>query len=94
MAFWCGKVGVGGGGSQLEGWTKRVGFVATFWCVGVGKLVLEVVVSLRVCAWSLDLSRWGLGRSFAATVFTVPGRWHVAGCATGGATGGAMGGSA
>ena len=36
--------------------------------------MLEVVVSLRACAWSLDLSRWDLGRSFAATVSTVPGR--------------------
>ena len=41
--------------------------------------MLEVVVSVRACAWSLDLSWWGLGRSFAATVFTVPGRWHATG---------------
>ena len=88
-----GKVGVGDGGSQLEGWTKRVGFVVTFRLAGAGKSVLEVVVSLRVCAWSLDLSRWGLGRSFASVVSTVPGRWHVTGCATGAATGGAMSGS-
>ena len=37
--------------------------------------MLEVLVSSRACAWSLDLSRWGLGRSFAATVSTVSGRW-------------------
>ena len=37
--------------------------------------MLEVVVSLRACVWSFDLSRWGLGRLFAATVFTVPGHW-------------------
>ena len=43
------------------------------WCVSAGKLVLEVLVSSRACAWSLDLSRWGLGRLFAATVSTVPG---------------------
>ena len=29
-ACWCGKVGIEVGGSQLEGSTKRVGFVATF----------------------------------------------------------------
>jgi len=50
--------------------------------------VLEVVVSVRACAWSLDLLRWGLGRLFVLAVFTAPGRWHVAGCATGGAMGG------
>ena len=40
---------------------------------GVGKSVFEVVVSSWARAWSLDLSRWGVGRSFAATVSTVPG---------------------
>ena len=40
---------------------------------GVGKSVFEVVVSSWARAWSLDLSRWGLGRLFAATVSTVPG---------------------
>jgi len=34
---------------------------------------------VRACAWSLDLSWWGLGRSFAATVSTMPGRWHATG---------------
>ena len=42
-ACWCGKVGVEGGGSQLEGWTNRVGFVVTFRLVGAEKLVLKVV---------------------------------------------------
>ena len=37
--------------------TLRVAGGVTFWCVGVGKLVLEVVVSLRACAWSLDLGQ-------------------------------------
>ena len=78
-------------GANVEGWTKRVGFVVTFRLAGAGKSGLEVVVSLRACAWSLDLSRWGLGRSFASVVSTVPGRWHVTGCATGAATGGATG---
>jgi hypothetical protein len=44
-AFWCGKIGIEVGGSQLEGWTKRVGFVATFWLAGAGKSTLKVVVS-------------------------------------------------
>jgi len=70
---------------------KTCWFVVTFRLAGAGKLVLEVVVSVRACAWSLDLSRWGLRRSFAATVFTVPGRWRVTGSATGAATGGATG---
>ena len=39
----------------------------------------KLLVSLRVCAWLLDLSRWGLGRSFAATVSTVSGRWRATG---------------
>ena len=43
-AFWCGKIGIEVGGSQLEGWTKRVGFVATFWLAGAGKSTLKVVV--------------------------------------------------
>ena len=47
--------------------------------VDAGKSVLEVVVSLRACVWSFDLSRWGLGRLFAATVFTVPGHWRATG---------------
>ena len=51
----------------------------TFRLVDAGKSVLEVVVSSRACAWSLDLSRWGLGRSFAATVSTVSGRWRATG---------------
>ena len=41
--------------------------------------MLEVLVSSRACAWSLDLSWWGLGRSFAATVSTVSGRWRATG---------------
>ena len=32
---------------------KTCWFVATLWFVGVGKSVLEVVVSLRACTWSL-----------------------------------------
>ena len=65
--------------------------------------MLEVVVSVRACAWSLDLLRWGLGRLFVLAVFTAPGRWHANGgsyrrqlpaAATGCATGGAMSGSA
>ena len=44
-ACWCGKVGIEGGGSQLGGWTKRVGFVATFRLAGAGKATLKVVVS-------------------------------------------------
>ena len=44
-AFWCGKIGIEVGGSQLEGWTKRVGFVATFWLAGAGKSTLKLVVS-------------------------------------------------
>ena len=44
-----------------------------------------------IASLCLDLSRWGLRRSFAATVSTVPGRWHVTGYATGAATGGATG---
>ena len=67
---------------------KACWFMVTCRLAGAGKSVLEVVVSLRACAWSLDLSRWGLRRSFAATVSTVPGRWHATGCATGGAMGG------
>ena len=43
MAFWCGKIGIEVGWSQLGGWTKRVGFVATFRLAGAGKSVLEVV---------------------------------------------------
>ena len=39
------KVGIEVGGSQLEGWTKRVGFVATFWLAGAGKSTLKLVVS-------------------------------------------------
>ena len=42
-------------------------------------MVLEVVVSVRACAWSLDLLRWGLGRLFVLAVFTAPGRWHANG---------------
>ena len=42
------------------------------WCVSAGKSVFEVVVSLRVCAWSLDPSWWA-GRLFAPAVSTVPG---------------------
>lgn len=38
-----------------------------------------VLVSWGVCVWSLDLSRWGLGRSFAPAVFTVSGRWRATG---------------
>ena len=72
-ACWCGKVGVGGGWSQLGGWTKRVGFVVTFRRVGAGKSTLKLVVSSWARAWPLGLSRWGLGRLFAATVSTVPG---------------------
>ena len=67
---------------------KTCWFVVTFRLAGAGKLVLEVVVSVRACAWSLDLSWWGLSRLFVLAVFTAPGRWHVAGCATGGAMGG------
>ena len=70
---------------------KTCWFVVTFRLAGAGKPVLEVVVSVRACAWSLDLSWWGLSRLFAATVSTVPGRWHVTGYATGAATGGATG---
>ena len=44
-AFWCGKIGIEVGGSQLEGWTKRVGFVATFRLAGAGKFTLKLVVS-------------------------------------------------
>ena len=44
-AFWCGKIGIEVGGSQLEGWTKRVGFVATFRLAGAGKSTLKLVVS-------------------------------------------------
>ena len=44
-AFWCGKIGIEVGGSQLEGWTKRVGFVATFRLAGAGKSALKLVVS-------------------------------------------------
>jgi len=43
LAFWCGKIGVGGGGCQRGGWAKRVGFVVAFRLVDAGKLVLEVV---------------------------------------------------
>ena len=41
--------------------------------------MLEVLVSSRACAWSLDLSRWSLGRLFASAVSTVPGRWRATG---------------
>ena len=41
----AGKIGIEVGGSQLEGWTKRVGFVATFRLAGAGKFTLKVVVS-------------------------------------------------
>ena len=41
----CGKVGVLVGWNQLCGWTKRVGFVATFRLAGSGKSVLKTVVS-------------------------------------------------
>ena len=51
-ACWCGKVGVEGGGSQLEGWTNRVGFVVTFRLVGAGKTTLKVVVS----SWGIRIS--------------------------------------
>ena len=44
-AFWCGKIGIEVGGSQLGGWTKRVGFVATFRLAGAGKAALKLVVS-------------------------------------------------
>ena len=44
----------------------------TFRCAGEGQSVFEVVVSLRVCAWSLDPSWWA-GRLFAPAVSTVPG---------------------
>ena len=44
-ACWCGKIGIEVGWSQLEGWTKRVGFVATFRLAGAGKSTLKVVVS-------------------------------------------------
>ena len=46
---------------------------------GVGKSVFEVVVSSWARALSLDLSRWGVGRSFAATVSTVPGHRRATG---------------
>ena len=72
-ACWCGKINIEVGWSQLGGWTKRVGFVVTFRRVGAGKSTLKLVVSSWARAWSLDLSRWGLGRLFAATVSTVPG---------------------
>ena len=71
--------------------TKRVGFMVTCRLAGVGKSVFEVVVSSWARAWSLDLSRWGVGRSFAATVSTVPGHRRATGCASGCATGGATG---
>ena len=45
LACWYGKVGIEVGGSQLEGWTKRVGFVVTFRLAGAGKSTLKVVVS-------------------------------------------------
>ena len=54
---------------------KTCWFVVIFRLCRVGKLVLEVVVSVRACAWSLDLLRWGLDRLFVLTVFTAPGRW-------------------
>ena len=40
-AFWCGKINIEVGGSQLEGWIKRVGFVATFRLAGAGKVGVE-----------------------------------------------------
>ena len=48
---WCGKLGVEGGVSQLEGWTKRVGFVVTFRLSGAETSVLRVVVSSWGCAY-------------------------------------------
>ena len=45
LACWCGKIGIEVGGSQLEGWTKRVGFVAIFRLAGAGKSTLKLVVS-------------------------------------------------
>ena len=39
------KSGVLVGGSQLEGWTKRVGFVVTFRLAGAEKAVFKVLVS-------------------------------------------------
>ena len=44
-ACWCGKVGIEVGGSQLEGWAKRVGFVATFRLADAGKSTLKTIVS-------------------------------------------------
>ena len=43
-ACWCGKVGVVGGGSQLEGWTYRVAGVVTLRLCCAGKSRLWVVV--------------------------------------------------
>ena len=42
-AFWYGKIGIEVGGSQREGWTKRVGFVVTFRLFGKEKSVLKLV---------------------------------------------------
>ena len=36
-AFWYGKTGIEGGGSQLEGWTQRVGCVVTCRLAGAGQ---------------------------------------------------------
>ena len=88
LACWCGKIGIGVDGSQLEGWTTRGGCIVTFWLAGAGKSVLKVVVSSRVCVWPFGPSRWGLGRLFAPTVSTVPGHWRATGCATGGTASG------
>ena len=55
------------------------------WCGEVGVGGGCVVASLCMVPCSVTV---GLGRLFAATVFTVPGRWHVTGCATGGAMSG------
>ena len=46
-AFWCGKINIEVGGSQLEGWTKRVGCVATCRLAGTEKSVLKAVGSSR-----------------------------------------------
>ena len=70
-ACWCGKVGIEVGGSQLEGRTKRVGFVATFRRVGAGKATLKVVVS----SWGYEYPKCPACRRTIGRVRTLGVMW-------------------